>query len=136
MDLYFQNYLNKKTDLFEVLCSCKVKYFVFVDTKNCYSICKKCSKKNYELNCQFCQAILKFPEDDESIDLINNSWKCVECNKVNPGLPELKIKSYEKNEIPAEVWKEHDSRRFLPKWSIWIFIIGAAVFYIWKYFLK
>lgn len=128
----FQSYLNKKKDLFEVSCSCKAQYFVFVDLQNCYSVCKKCGKKNYELNCEFCQAVLKFNQDDNSINQKNNTWQCVECHKINQGLPNIQINGYKKGELPTEIWKEDDSRRLVPKWSFWVFVVGIAIYYLWR----
>ena len=92
----FKTYFDRKADLFEVVCNCKNKYFVFVDTKNCYSLCLKCRQKNYEIQCQFCQAVFKFPENSKSIYMAQNRRDCPECGKLNLELPQHQIDGYKK----------------------------------------
>jgi len=124
----FQEYKNKKRDMIQASCSCGANHYVFVNKNNCYSLCKKCGRKIFELSCISCETGFCYPDNVKEIDLIQNTWKCDQCNKINEGLPTLKVNGYEKSEIPNDVWKEDESRG-IPKWIIWtiMLLVGAGM---------
>ena len=135
----FENYLNKKNDMIQSSCVCGDESFVFVDLSigKFFTKCRKCGKKVFHVMCEDekCGSGFAFPEEDKSIDLVNRTWKCEICKKVNNWLPEIEVQNYYKNELPPEVLKEEESRG-LPKWMRWAIYIGFAIFVIFYLFYK
>ncbi|MBP9817369.1 hypothetical protein KBC75_01255 [Candidatus Shapirobacteria bacterium] len=131
----FQEFLNKKSDMFEVFCDCGNKYYVFVTLAGGYSVCRTCGKKHFELSCKHCESGMTYVEGRKELDLVRNSWKCVECNDWNESIPTLVLTGYQKDEIPSEVWKENNSRKLLAGWVFKLIILVVVGSYIYFNFI-
>lgn len=127
----FGEYLEKKSDMYRVECSCGHKYYVFVKLEGGYSICRTCSKKHYELSCVHCESGVNYEEGSKEIDLINNTWKCVECQDTNKNIPTTILKDYLKEDIPADVWAEEKKRRLTAGWIPKLFFLILVSLYIY-----
>lgn len=135
MNKDFEDFLNKKRDMFEVTCKCGNKYFVFVTLEGGYSICRTCGKKHYELTCKHCESGMTYVEDSKEFDLDKNTWRCVECKDLNDGIPNIVLNGYQKDDITAEVWKENNGRRLLAGWVFKLIILIVVGSYIYFHFI-
>ncbi len=136
MNQDFSEYLNKKSDMYEVNCDCGNKYFVFVKLEGGYSVCRTCSKKHYELSCKHCDSAVNYVDGSKEIDFAKNTWLCVECKETNENVPTNILNGYQKDDIPKEVWREQSGRKLMAGWILKL--IGAIIvgYYIYIYFIR
>ncbi len=140
IDKPFSDYLAKQSDMWQIECPCGERGYIFVGKgqMNCFSNCRTCGKKIYQVTCSNpkCKTGFSYPDTNKAIDIIKNIWTCEMCHTVNSGLPTLKNRYFHKSEIPLEVFQEEDSRGILPRKTLYLLLAVAAIMYLGYIFLK
>lgn len=138
----------EKYAMLQVNCSCGQELYIFFEGKthltDHVTICKKCGKKIFWLNCrnEKCQTGFGFSESSKELNLEERKWKCPQCkreNQLDDGLEKRLISSFTQEEIPDDVWKGQMPPMTLRAklGTIIILVIVALVFlyvFLEKYF--
>ncbi len=128
--------------MLQVECSCNEAGYVFLDDimEDYYSICKKCGRRIYGLNCPQCKSGFAIPEEDKQIDKLEMSWKCDICgqtNKISPMSQNNAVKFYRFEEVPKGIEKEKMGKNLWEALSLKkkIFFIFIITFILFIYFI-
>ncbi len=127
MENVFDDYLNKRCEMLSGNCSCGKECFIFVKDSlvSRFSVCKKCGKKIYFLECDGCGSGFSIPENYKTIS--NGSWKCEVCDKEHNKLADIQIENYTREELPKEISKKIPSDTSIVKLIILSIVVYAII---------